>query len=365
MNQQPDGQFTIPVTQETAEWLQEFGGYGSFNDIILMLLRFHDAYRVDHKSHTDLSRILQSTLSAAADESCIKIMEKIVGLKPGAISFTIRERLTGMMLPHEKKIILTFYIHHIPFCLAYLYREETGMVALYIPDTGSRYTSDHEPGSSDEHTYFSGWKWVATITSDDTADLDATIQPIHEVFNKVYRTSGKPMQRTARNEMNEPLSETKEKQLRFWNELVEKANEKKDFDLFSNCKAKSDSRLIAGGGETGTVFTYTLQKNSVIVSFRISKDKEKGKWEKSDLFSKLEESKEEIEVVFGGPLDWITASREKKEMRFDYIRIKLHNGGLLNEDRWPEIQDEMIETMERLKKAITPVMKRIKGEMQQ
>jgi hypothetical protein len=355
MNQQQDGQYTLPVTQETAEWLQELGGYGSFNDIIMMLLRFYDAYRLDHKNtHDDLSRALQSALPAAGDESWIKAMDTVFNLKPGAISFTVRERLTGMMLPHERKIILTFYINHVPFCLAYLSREGAGKVTFYIPSTNIQRIPDKESSSSDEDPHFSGWKSIATISSDDSVNHEEIIQPIQAAFNRAYQVSNALRRSSPGPGKVDDKSERKEKQFRFWKELIDRIN-RKELDLFSKCTPKEEGRLVAGGGFTGTVFTYTLQNNSVIVSFRISKDKKKEQMKISGLFAKLMEFREEIERAFGGSLDWVADERK----RFDYIRIILRNGGLIDEDRWPEIQEEMIETMERLKDAITPSMKRI------
>ncbi|HID88268.1 MAG TPA: DUF4268 domain-containing protein [Anaerolineae bacterium] len=63
-----------------------------------------------------------------------------------------------------------------------------------------------------------------------------------------------------------------------------------------------------------------------------------------------------MEEAFGAPLDW----QRLDNRRASRIRYVLANGGLRDRDRWPEIQDAMIEAMVALEKALQPEIKRLK-----
>lgn len=151
--------------------------------------------------------------------------------------------------------------------------------------------------------------------------------------------------------------------------------------LFAKCTPKGSNRLVAGGGVTGTAYTFTLQPGSVIVSFRISKDEKNEKTQ--GLFEHLKKSEtiirkrfaREMEEEFGDAPELrlrdairapegepIGEALEKslelvtKFERFDYIRILLRKGGHANKEAWDEIQERMVRTMHCLNAAIEPVM---------
>lgn len=69
--------------------------------------------------------------------------------------------------------------------------------------------------------------------------------------------------------------------------------------------------------------------------------------------------KEQIEGAFGAPLDW----QRLDDRRASRIRYVLANGGLRDRDRWPEIQEAMIEAMVTLAEALKPEIKRLKGAL--
>jgi ribosome-associated translation inhibitor RaiA len=64
----------------------------------------------------------------------------------------------------------------------------------------------------------------------------------------------------------------------------------------------------------------------------------------------LYSAKDEIETKFGGPLNWQRLD-DKSACR---ISIQLDNGGIRDEESWPEIQDAMIDAMIRLERALKP-----------
>lgn len=77
--------------------------------------------------------------------------------------------------------------------------------------------------------------------------------------------------------------------------------------------------------------------------------------ENKRLFDTLFERKEEIERVFGGPLEW----DRYNQGRGSFIRYRLVGGGLLARESWLEIQDRMIETIVRFQKALEPAIQEL------
>jgi hypothetical protein len=67
-------------------------------------------------------------------------------------------------------------------------------------------------------------------------------------------------------------------------------------------------------------------------------------------------TKEKAEAVFGEPLEW----QRLDDRRACRIRHRLPLGGLADRDRWPEIQEAMIDAMVRLEKALKPQVKRLR-----
>ena len=70
--------------------------------------------------------------------------------------------------------------------------------------------------------------------------------------------------------------------------------------------------------------------------------------ENKAIYEQLYESREAIENEFQGELDW---QRLKRSYR---VRKVFDTGGLANEERWPKIQDELIDAMVRLHDAMKP-----------
>lgn len=66
------------------------------------------------------------------------------------------------------------------------------------------------------------------------------------------------------------------------------------------------------------------------------------------IFDTLCAKKEEIEGAFGGPLVW----DRMEGRRACRVRARLDLGGLRHRERWPEIQEAMIDAMVRLSAAL-------------
>jgi hypothetical protein len=153
-----------------------------------------------------------------------------------------------------------------------------------------------------------------------------------------------PQINEAVNEAHKP-SDRELKRMQFWTELLERSKSKTR--LFSNIKPKYDSWLNASVGKYGVAFTYTVSKDWALVDLYIdSGDGEKNK----RIFDELHAQKEQIEIEFGEELDW----RRLDDKRASRVVKYYYNGGIDTPEKWPAIQDQMIDAMIRLDKAFRP-----------
>lgn len=131
----------------------------------------------------------------------------------------------------------------------------------------------------------------------------------------------------------------------FWSALLERAGGQRH--PHAGVSAGTDSWLGAGSGLSGVHFTYTIREHDAAVQVLI---------EGPDaginlrLFDQLAAERAQIEAEFGHALDWERLEGRKKCA----IGVTLRGGGRRDEDRWPETQDTMIETMIRLERVFRP-----------
>jgi hypothetical protein len=117
--------------------------------------------------------------------------------------------------------------------------------------------------------------------------------------------------------------------------------------LFTNVLPRADNWLSVRGGKQGLDFVYVVRNKKARVEFLF--------WH-SDLqlnrrrFELLKAKKDTIEASFGGPLDWDA----KEEQKQRYIRSTSNLGGLEDKEKWPQIQDDLVDRMVRLEKALKP-----------
>jgi len=140
---------------------------------------------------------------------------------------------------------------------------------------------------------------------------------------------------------------------RFWTELLARAKEKTR--LFSAISPGKENWIGTGAGMYGLGFNLVIRKHDVQVELYI--DRGKGAEEENEwLFDQLASSKEEIERDFGG-----TLSFERLEgRRACRIAKRFDLGGYRDEEKWPEIQEAMIDGIIRLEKALKPRIRRLK-----
>jgi hypothetical protein len=75
-----------------------------------------------------------------------------------------------------------------------------------------------------------------------------------------------------------------------------------------------------------------------------------------DIFNQLYEHKDAIEEKFGGTLDW----QKLEGKRACRIKKQITVGGYRDEDKWSEIQEQMIDYMIKLEQSLRPFIKKLK-----
>lgn len=141
------------------------------------------------------------------------------------------------------------------------------------------------------------------------------------------------------------FSPRERERFRFWTDLLERSKNKTR--LFSNIKPNHDSWLNTSAGKSAAMLSYTVSKDWALVELYIdSGDGEKNK----RIFDELRGQKIQIESEFGEELDW----RRLDDKRASRIVKTFYIGGIDTPDKWPAIQDQMIDAMIRLDKAFRP-----------
>lgn len=149
----------------------------------------------------------------------------------------------------------------------------------------------------------------------------------------------------SRGEIKKEFAEKDQKRLEFFRQLLERSNAK--LPLFRNVSpAGYQSWVNAGAGKSGLAWAYVARRNDAKVELFLCGDAETN----LRRFKSLQASREKIESAFGEPLEWDLKENRKQH----YIRSWTKIGGLDNEEKWPAIQDDLVDRMVRLEKALRP-----------
>ena len=134
--------------------------------------------------------------------------------------------------------------------------------------------------------------------------------------------------------------------VRFWTGLLQRSKGKTT--LFEGRPPSPQQHLECRAG-TGMIYAYTFGLASTYVCLYIQG--KKGMDSKT-MFDLLRTDKEEIEKRFGHPLGWQRLDH-KMSCR---IRWDLQTDSVTDTDqaRWPQIQDQLIDAMIRLERALRP-----------
>ena len=145
-------------------------------------------------------------------------------------------------------------------------------------------------------------------------------------------------------EEKKALAEGHRKRLAFWEGLLAKSRLKTK--LHSNVSPGKDNWINTGAGKSGLTYTYLIKMNAGAVDLII--DKGKGMEDNNlKVFDNLYARKEEIETVFGAPLLW----QRLEDRRVCRVRYNIEEMGLKDEEKWDELQENMIDRMIKLEQA--------------
>ena len=134
---------------------------------------------------------------------------------------------------------------------------------------------------------------------------------------------------------------------RFWTELLERAEGRTK--LHAGIAPTRYSWVGTGAGRGGLGFNYAIRQHDAQVELYIDRGRDRAE-ENQRVFNQLVEHKDAVESVFEAPLEW----QSLEGRRACRIRKVILIGGYRDEDKWPEIQDEMVNAMIRLEKALAP-----------
>lgn len=137
----------------------------------------------------------------------------------------------------------------------------------------------------------------------------------------------------------------------FWTSLLERARPRTR--LHSGISPGHDTWISTGAGKSGLAFSYVMTKHASGVELYIDRGRDLDD-ENMQIFETLFAGREEIEREHGGPLDWQPLDGRRA------CRIKHHvEGGYRDDQRWPEIQDAMIDAMISFERALKPHIDRL------
>jgi hypothetical protein len=133
----------------------------------------------------------------------------------------------------------------------------------------------------------------------------------------------------------------------FWTQLLEKA--KVLTPNFANKAPSKDNWISAASGKGGIGYAFVIRMDNAQIELYIDRGNPDIN---KQLFETLLAQRSQIEQTFGKHLDW----QKLDAKRACRIRYVIEGAGLLNKEKWPDIQKRMIESMMELQKAVQPVI---------
>ena len=151
----------------------------------------------------------------------------------------------------------------------------------------------------------------------------------------------------------EELKERYRLRHRFWTSLLDIAREKTQ--LHGNISPGQYSYVQAGTGIKGLTLRYIIQQHASEIDLYIDRGAN-SHTENEEIYDRLQQAQTEIEDTFGESLEW-RRLEGKKPCRI--VKLFSLGGYRDEEDRWPEIQEAMIDAMIRLEAALRPHIDRL------
>ncbi|MCH7977512.1 MAG: DUF4268 domain-containing protein [Acidobacteria bacterium] len=149
-------------------------------------------------------------------------------------------------------------------------------------------------------------------------------------------------------QVGETKTELAERQLirrHFWEELLDKA--RSQTEVHTSISPGYQNWVGASAGKSGLRYSYVIRQRDANVELYIDTGEES---QNKAIYDDLISRKDAIEGVFGGALEWYRLDG-KQACR---IEKTISLGGYRDQEKWSDIQDEMIDAMVRLHAAMAP-----------
>jgi hypothetical protein len=154
-------------------------------------------------------------------------------------------------------------------------------------------------------------------------------------------------------ESKKDFSERQTLRKKWWMELLNRLRTKTK--LHANISPGTESWIGTGAGKSGLTYNYVVGQHSARIELYIDRGADRES-ENKRIFDRLFQHKPDIESTFGGELAW----EKMEEKRASRIAKYYETGGYRDdENRWPKIQDELIDGMTHLSEALSPFVKKL------
>lgn len=138
----------------------------------------------------------------------------------------------------------------------------------------------------------------------------------------------------------------------FWTKLLDCAKSKTT--LHSTVSPGEWNYIGTGAGVSGLGLNYIVTKHAAAIELYIDRGKDSEKDNKM-IFGQLLRNRNEIEELFGEPLDW----QQLEGKRACRIRNQITLGGYQDEEKWPTIHEAMVDAMVSFEKALRPYIEKL------
>lgn len=209
--------------------------------------------------------------------------------------------------------------------------------------------------SEPRHEHITAVNYLNEIAPDDTHFYMIRVQAFRigdsEAAPLFTVVAGPNPEISAGGKIKKELAEKEKKRYQFFEQLLERSNEK--IALFKNVSPVGYQNCVgAGAGKSGLAWNYVIMVSKARAElFLCYSDAELNK----KRFEYLVSNKQVIEKEYGDPLDW----DYKKGRQQHYIRSWSRIGGLANEEKWSQIQEDLIDRMYRLEKVLSPYLTKL------
>jgi hypothetical protein len=126
-----------------------------------------------------------------------------------------------------------------------------------------------------------------------------------------------------------------------------------DTELFSNINPTKDHWLSAGAGISGLRYTFVVTSKYARIELAIIKSSKK---KNKEIFKQLITEKNNIEEIFGNPLEW----EELPENKMSRIKYELRGVNLFDKADWNKMSQFLIKYIPKFESALQKSIKKIK-----